>query len=90
MISVDTKVLAKVIGLKDWPEELSGDRQRMAARCVTDFVRTEEIPDADVSLSNATHWIDRAYDAGQAAGIALERKRWQEKIAKMFDVPVGR
>jgi hypothetical protein len=87
VISVNNKALAAVLGLKSWPEDFHNDHQRMAARVITDFVGGKT---PDVAISNATHWIDAAYTAGQAAGIALERRAWQEKIAKMFDVPVPR
>lgn len=91
MIAVDTKALAGVLGLEKWPEEFHNDHQRMAARCITDFVRLDSSSvSAYASIANATHWIDMAYDAGLNAGIALERRRWQEKLAELFDIPVAR
>ena len=95
MIAVDTKVLAKAIGLEKWPEEFYNDHQRMAARCVTDFVgpdetRRSEHRSAGDALYNATVWITVAYDAGLAAGMELERKRWHQKLAKLFGIPIER
>lgn len=85
MISVSLKKLAEAAGVKKWTEPLDNDHKQMAARVITDF-HGEKTP--DVALLSATHWINRAYDKGFMAGIAMERRQWQEKIAKMFDVPI--
>lgn len=85
MIAVDEKKLAEALGFPEWNEPLNNDAKRMAARVITDS-HGEKHP--DVALSNATSWINRAYDAGQAAGVALERGAWHRKIAEIFGVPV--
>ncbi len=93
MITVDTQVLARVIGLAEWPaDQPLSERQQMAARVITDFVGHDHLkqPAPDVAIRNAVSWINRAYDAGQAAGIALERKAWHAKLAALFDIPVAR
>lgn len=88
-IAVDVKVLAKVLGLEEWHEDIINDQQAMALRCVTDFVRPDAArPSADISMGNATAWINRAYDAGKSAGIVQERRAWREKLAKLFDIPI--
>ncbi len=87
MIAVDEKKLAKALGFDEWTEPLHNDHQRMAARVITD---SHDQRAADIALSNATSWIKAAYDSGQAAGIALERRAWHAKIGFMFDVPVVR
>lgn len=84
MINVSIEELAKAFGIPNWPEEPINDHQRMAIRVITDFHRGKS-PNA--ALSEATYWIKRAYDAGQSAGVALERTRWERKISKMFDLP---
>lgn len=84
MISVDIAKLASAFGTAEWLEPLSNVHQRMAARVVTDFHATTH---ADIAIKNATAWISRAYDAGQAAGIAMERRKWQVKLGAMFDIP---
>lgn len=85
MIAVSEKKLAEALGFPEWSEPFHNDHQRMAARAITDSHKSQS---ADVALSNATHWIDRAYNAGQADGVALERGRWHRKIAEMFDCPI--
>lgn len=87
MIAVNLVELALALGADDWTELLLNDHQRMAARVITDF-RGSKTP--DVAIKNATAWIGRAYDSGQSAGIALERRRWQKKLATLFDIPIER
>lgn len=88
MIAVDDKKLAEALGgFPEWTEPLNNDHKRMAARVITDsrIGRSQ-----DVVLSNATPWIQHANDAGQAAGVALERRQWQHRIGAMFGIPVVR
>ena len=87
MINVSFEELAKARGVDTWDEPLHNDHQRMAMRVVTDFLRA---PSNDVAKSDATSWINHAYDAGFNAGVVHERKTWRNKLAKMFDIPVAR
>lgn len=97
-INVDTDFLAKCLGLEKWPNwsypgakpgepaYLVNSHQRMAARVITDALRPDEFGRvcADIAINKATKWIDTAYDNGLRAGIDLERRRWERKIAEMF------
>ena len=85
MIAVDEKKLAEALGFKHLNHQLITDRERMAARAITDS-RWQDSP--DVALSNAVCWINMAYEEGRRDGGLAERRNWQEKIGRIFDVPV--
>ena len=81
MINVDEKKLAAVLGFPNEAVVLTNDHERRAARAITDSQACQSGKEA---LSNAAHWMEKAYQEGFQAGKLEERQEWTAKILRVF------
>lgn len=58
-------------------------RQKTTVRVVTDAAQCRNVKAA---IDSASHWLEKAYQEGVAAGLESERRAWELKLCGLFGI----